>query len=320
METHFTAFRAGTDAAPDLGNVLIMQIGFAKGHWCVEMGGKLTSYNPENPDHEGKEKIPQYVDGTTIQQVSECGQGRNVACNLDHGQTVKDIVAKYNNFRVIGDGVRAAITPNVKHKEYNTLMDLIENFADEVGNSAKFKATFELAKQGAQKVALVRCHFLKCVDIVDQPATTNALFENTETIMADEETTPPVDVSPDPANAHQETLDNIGAQLTNIIAMVTKLMPKDDPEPAAESADPPAKDDEEKMSIAAMRAVTTELQRYGIRPLPAAEPKKLKATPWADALAGAKALGAKNDGEAIIMIRNTNPTLYNAHAEGLVTL
>lgn len=174
-----TRFDAKRDAAKPgfYSGVLIIEKGFAKGHYAVKDGTLVKNYDPENPSHVGLMKYPIHITDQTLNDVVACGNSTNddqTKCKLDHGSTVLAIVGNYNNFRRDGDGVRADLSlfANAQYRAH--AMDIIDNCSKNIGNSIDFNYGYEIEGN----VAIARCRKLNSVDIVDSPAATKSLFND----------------------------------------------------------------------------------------------------------------------------------------------
>lgn len=160
-------------------NLLVAQVGFAKGHYCQEIDGSLVMADDQTP----REKlIPIYIDQKTLLQFVESGNSRpEVKAKMKHGE-VDDLIGGYKGFRMDGDAVRADFTflSSLPESEKSFIIELATRFSSEVGNSVDFAPTYELGNMGGKKIALARCKKLDSVDIVDSPAATNSLFEENQ--------------------------------------------------------------------------------------------------------------------------------------------
>ncbi len=154
--------------------VLIIEKGFAKGHYAVKDGTMLVNYDPTDPAHAELQKYPIHITDATLADVVTCGNAEGDAkCKLDHGSSVMSIVGNYSNFRQENNSVRADLTLDQDAQYKAHAQSLIKNFSKKIGNSIDFDYSYEI--DGA--VAVARCRKLNSVDIVDSPAATNSLFD-----------------------------------------------------------------------------------------------------------------------------------------------
>lgn len=156
--------------------VLVIQKGPAKGHFAVNEGTRVVNYDRDNPEHASLRKYQIVIGDTTLDDVVRCGsESETSKAKLDHGATVRDIFGDYTNFRRDGEGVRADLTlmESTPHRGY--VEELISRMSKKVGNSIDFDYIYEI--QG--ECAVARCIKLNSVDLVDAPAATNSLFQET---------------------------------------------------------------------------------------------------------------------------------------------
>lgn len=180
----FTRLEAQSEAADNgFKRMLIISEGVAKGHFCVEVNGKLRAFNPDDPDHEKLDKLPMFISAQTLQQVADSGNSRSgVKAKLDqrgdHAGGVTDTFGDYSNFRVEGGNVYADLTflPSTPHRPF--VEGIVTRLSGEFGNSIDFKRSFYPGKDASgQKIAIANCLQLASVDLVDSPAATNSLLE-----------------------------------------------------------------------------------------------------------------------------------------------
>jgi hypothetical protein len=209
----FAKFEAKQDIASDgIKGVLVITEGPAKGHFCVEVNGKLRPYNPDDSSHEKLEKIPVFITAQTLRQVAESGNSRSeVKAKLDHGETVRDTFGGYSNFRVDGTSVYADLKflEGTPHRSF--VEGIASRFADEFGNSIDFQSSYSLGQDSTgKKIAIANCLRLGSIDLVDSPAATNSLFEEQDSPL-------PSDSMP----LSPEDLATIGDMITKAVADAT---------------------------------------------------------------------------------------------------
>lgn len=167
------------DDGMTLKGVLVLETGYAKGHYAVVLDGRACQYEYGNPEHDKAEKYPIKIDEQTLRQVADAGNSKpSVKAKLNHGESVGDIIGCYKHFRVEGNAVRADLTlmKSSPHKDY--VLELADTLPDEIGNSIDFLPYYEVVNTTSPVSVVARCKKLNSVDIVDQPAATNSLFEN----------------------------------------------------------------------------------------------------------------------------------------------
>lgn len=214
----FTQFEAKPQMEADgIKRVLVISEGPAKGHFCVEVGGKLRPYNPSDETHDKLEKIPVFITAQTLQQVADSGNSRSeVKAKLDqrgdHAGSAADTFGGYSNFQIEGGNVYADLKflEGTPHRSF--VEGIASRFADEFGNSIDFQSSYTLGKDASgQKIAIANCLRLGSIDLVDSPAATNSLFEEQE--------------SPSPSDSmplSPEDLATIGDMITKAVAAAAK--------------------------------------------------------------------------------------------------
>lgn len=109
------------------------------------------------------------VDGTTVQQIIECGKTRKkVQVKLDHKSGVSAMCGYLHNFRKVGEDGVADWRLLKTHAEFNTLMERAEEMPECFGLSAAFSGPEKGEKIG--KISFARCSDLLAVDCVTNPA------------------------------------------------------------------------------------------------------------------------------------------------------
>lgn len=165
-------------------NLLIAQVGPARGHFCVEKAGKMTPANDEDYEMRRDSLVPVFLDAKTLEQMAESGNSRpEIKAKLKHGD-IDDLIGGYSGFRIEGDKLRADLKFMTKIPAENRdyVIEMAQRFSTEVGNSVDFDPVFEsgFSSEG-KKIALARCKKLSSVDVVDTPAATSGLFSEIET-------------------------------------------------------------------------------------------------------------------------------------------
>jgi hypothetical protein len=115
-----------------------------------------------------------HVDDETIRGMLESARGKaQIPCQLDHGSGVENTVGYLSDFRIQGEKLTADLFLLKSHEETPRLIEKAQRMPRAFGLSAAFAGCGE-AQSGGKKAA--RCHDLKSVDIVTQPAATDGLF------------------------------------------------------------------------------------------------------------------------------------------------
>jgi hypothetical protein len=115
-----------------------------------------------------------HVDDETIRGMLESARGKaQIPCQLDHGSGVENTVGFLADFRIQGEKLVADLHLLRTHEETPRLLEKAQRMPRAFGLSAAFAGCGE-AQSGGKKAA--RCHDLKSVDIVTQPAATDGLF------------------------------------------------------------------------------------------------------------------------------------------------
>jgi hypothetical protein len=340
LSEFFTRFEAKPEISGDgIPRMLIISEGPAKGHFCVEQGGKLRPYDPSNEAHAKLEKIPIFITGKTLEQVAKSGNARSeVKAKLDqrgdHAGSAADTFGGYSNFRIEGNSVYADLKflEGTPHRAF--VEGIASRFADEFGNSIDFKTSYELGTDSTgSKIAIANCLHLGSVDLVDSPAATNSLFEENEIPE------PTMPLSP-------EDLATIGDMITKAVAAAKA---EDKQQDAAdidarlkkleEAAKPEEKQDadkkdgdsmeegdkkkdeesEEKLSENAsklvLKVVHAELAKFSKGFVNTGEGDGKAVDAFEAAVQAQLSSGCKNRGLAVQRIASDNPSLYNEAAK-----
>lgn len=334
----FTLFEAKPEMASDgIKGVLVISEGPAKGHFCVEQGGKLRPYNPDDETHAKLEKIPVFITAQTLAQVAQSGNSRSeVKAKLDHGETVRDCFGGYSNFRVNGDSVYADLKflEGTPHRSF--VEGIASRFADEFGNSIDFQSSYSLGADSAgAKIAIANCLRLGSIDLVDSPAATNSLFEELDSPTSDSMPLSPEDLATigkmitDAVTAAQSadktqdaaTMEERMAKLEAAYAAPEKkedddVKMSDDPEKKEEDKE---KADDAKLSAkiekAALSVVNAQFAKLSTGFVRTGEmPPNKDATlleEYEDAVKTELSTGAASRAAAIRFVAQKKPTLYS---------
>lgn len=181
--TKFKMGRAPSFGDAGIPNLLIAQVGPAKGHFCVEKNGRMIPATDEDYELRRESLVPVFLDAKTLEQMAESGNSRpEIKAKLKHGD-IDDLIGGYSGFRMEGDKLRADLKFMTKIPAENRdyVIEMAQRFSTEVGNSVDFDPVFEsgFAPDG-KKIALARCKKLSSVDVVDTPAATSGLFSEIE--------------------------------------------------------------------------------------------------------------------------------------------
>lgn len=312
-------------------DVVIIQEGYSKGHYCVKENGRLTQ--PDwSQEYKSGELIPQFIDSKMLQQLcAAITEKQTVKAKVEHGSGVMGTFGDYAQPRVDGDKLRAELTlmKHSIHKDF--VSEIFDRYAHDFGNSVDILVTYELGEKNGKEVALLRLKKLNSIDLVDAGAATSALLSEENEPQSQPDKAMPLTpeekaelstmIKTTCGEVMAEKLSACGLEnlKKDVGAMKLKLEEgAGDDDDAKKKKEKAEKDEEEKMTVLVEKGINRFLASTGRGPIPpGAERGTGSADPWENAIQLAEGAGAKNRGEAIRMAARKHPDLYNKHMAAL---